>query len=190
MPERLPCRPLRTGVFTMVCAGLSALGHAVGSGHGIPLPGLLLGVAVVAAAAWTASAKRQGPWMLAAWMLWGQLTLHLAFSFTQSLGSGHLAHQGAPPPEGGVPGWTMIAMHVVAAAISAWWLHLGENRLFAFLRFMALSFFALLLLPGAAPAWRETVAPRRPAEDERSWLPPPYLRHVHVRRGPPRPRAA
>ncbi len=190
MSESEQCRPLRAGVFTLVCASLSAIGHAVSSGHDVPVAGLLLGVVVVFAMAWAASSRRQSPWMLTAWMLWGQLALHVTFAYTQGAGSGHtdLAHAGqaeAVLAQEPMPAWAMIAMHLVMALVSAWWLHLGENALFEFLRFMALALIPILLVVGAIPTVRESTAPRFAATDEHSRSRPPYLRHSRVLRGPP-----
>ena len=195
MTESEQCRPLRAGVFTLVCASLSAIGHAVSSGHDVPAVGLLLGMGVVFAMAWASSSRRQGPWMLTAWMLWGQLALHVTFAYTQEVGSGrpglehlgvgHTGHSGTVLAQDPVPAWVMIAMHLVMALVSAWWLHLGENALFAFLRFMALSLVPLLLVVGAIPTAREATVPRFAAPDEHSRSRPPYLRHSRVLRGPP-----
>ncbi|MGW5877473.1 hypothetical protein ACWFMI_13115 [Nocardiopsis terrae] len=185
MTESEQCRPLRAGVFTLVCASLSAIGHTVSSGHDVPLVGLLLGTVAVLAMAWAASSRRQSPWMLTAWMLWGQFALHVTFAYTQEAGSGHDGHGGAVLAQEAMPAWAMIVMHLVMALVSAWWLHVGENALFAFLRFMALSLIPLLLVVGAVPAARETARPRFAATDERSRSRPPYLRHSRVLRGPP-----
>ncbi len=186
MTEREQCRTLRAGVFTLVCSSLSAIGHAVSSGHDVPAVGLLLGMAVVFAMAWAASGRRQGPWMLTAWMVWGQLALHVTFAYAQETGSGHVDHTGAVlVQQDPMPAWAMITMHLVTALVSAWWLHLGENALFAFLRFMALSLVPLLLVVGAIPTARVAAAPRFAATDEHSRSRSPYLRHSRVLRGPP-----
>ncbi|GAB3730152.1 hypothetical protein GCM10027590_38320 [Nocardiopsis nanhaiensis] len=185
MSESEQCRPLRAGVFTLVCASLSAIGHAVSSGHDVPLPGLLLGMVVVFAMAWAASSRRQGPGMVAAWMLWGQFALHVAFSYTQGIGAGHAEHTDAVLNSDPMPAWAMIGMHVVMALVSAWWLHLGENALFAFLEFMALVLVPLLLVVGVVPVAREALAPRFATNDERTRTRRPYLRHTRVLRGPP-----
>ncbi|MBQ1084485.1 MULTISPECIES: hypothetical protein [unclassified Nocardiopsis] len=183
MSESELCRPLRTGVFTLVCASLSAVGHVVSSGHDVPLVGLLLGTAVVLAVAWVLSGRRHGPGMLTAWMLWGQLALHVTFSYTQA--ANHVDHTGAVLVQDPMPAWAMISMHLVMALVSAWWLHLGENALFAFLRFMALSLIPLLLVVGAVPSARVTASVRFATADQRPRTRPPYLRHSRVLRGPP-----
>ncbi len=183
MTESEQCRPLRAGVFTLVCASLSAIGHAVSSGHDVPVGGLLLGVVVVFAVAWVLAGRRYGPGMLTAWMLWGQLALHVTFSYAQ--GAAHTDHSGAVLVQDPMPAWAMISMHVAMALVSAWWLHLGENALFAFLAFMALSLIPLLLVIGAVPTARATPSARFAATDQRPRTRPPYLRHSRVLRGPP-----
>ncbi len=185
MSENRPCRPLRSGVFTLVCASLSAIGHAVGSGHDVPLLGLLLGGAIVLATAWAASARRLGLWELTAWMLWGQFALHVTFSAAQGWGVGHQDHLGASLQQEPMSAWAMITMHVVMALVSSWWLRLGENALFAFLRFMALSLVPLLLVVGAVPAPR-TPSSTVPAPVDEPRRPDTFcLRHTRVLRGPP-----
>ncbi|MCY9787433.1 hypothetical protein KIK06_26480 [Nocardiopsis sp. EMB25] len=205
MSESQPCRPLRAGVFTLVCASLSAHGHALSSGHDVPLAGLLLGVVVVMAMAWAAAKRRHGPLVLAGWMLWGQFALHLAFSYTQLWGGGHGTHLAAADNPslaadaaaysanvaeaasgGSLSTWQMLAMHVMAALLSAWWLHRGENSLFAFLRFMALTLFPLLIALGRVRVLPEPAIGRGPWNDEgRSQPLLPYLRYARILRGPP-----
>ncbi|WP_028646567.1 hypothetical protein [Nocardiopsis sp. CNT312] len=193
MSGKQTCRPLRAGVFALVCASLSAHGHALSSGHDVPLSGLLLGLAVVAAVAWAAAGRRHGPLALAGWMLWGQFALHLSFSYTQ-LAGGHAGHGGADAysavltasSSADLSGWQMITMHVVSALLSAWWLHRGENALFAFLRFMALTVLPLLLVLGPVRILPEPALCRGSWFDEGRVRPLlPYLRHTRILRGPP-----
>jgi hypothetical protein len=191
MAENRACRPLRAGVFTLVCASLSAHGHAIGSGHDVPLLGLLLGMAVVFAMAWAATNRRQGWAALTGWMLWGQFALHVTFSYVGSFGASHTAaHTGRVVAEAAMPAWTMIGMHVLSALVSAWWLHRGEAALFAFLRFMALALFPLLLVLGGPPAPRGPVVPRLRGADAPARIRLPYLRHSLILRGPPAPSVA
>ncbi|WP_087101325.1 hypothetical protein [Nocardiopsis sp. JB363] len=190
MSESEAGRVLRAGMFTLVCAGLSAHGHALSSGHDVALPGLVLGMAVVFAVAWAASARRLSRMQLTGHMLWGQFALHMALTVTGSFGGGHAGHQQDIASESGSPAWTMVALHVVSALLSAWWLHRGENAFFAFLRFMALTVLPLLVFVGALPA---------PVSRGRSlsWFPERHdrprillLRHARVLRGPPVPSVA
>ncbi|CAL9617181.1 hypothetical protein SUDANB121_05781 [Nocardiopsis dassonvillei] len=191
MTENRACRPLRAGVFTLVCASLSAHGHALGSGHDVPLPGLLPGMAVVFAMAWAAAHRRQGWAALTGRMLWGQLALHVTFSYAGSFGASHTApHPDQVVADAAMPAWAMIGMHVLSALVSAWWLHRGEAALFAFLRFMALALLPLLLALGALPAPRGPVVPRLRSADAPARIRLPYLRHSLILRGPPVPSAA
>lgn len=187
MSESETGRLLRAGVFTLVCASLSAHGHALSSGHDVALPGLVLGMAVVFAVAWAASARRLNRMQLTGHMLWGQFALHMALTVTSSFGVGHASHQQDVVLDSGAPAWTMVTLHVVSALLSAWWLHRGENAFFAFLRFMALTVLPLLVLVGVFPV--PVSRPRVP-----SWFPERrdrprilLLRHARVLRGPPVP---
>ena len=186
MSESQSCRPLRAGVFTLVCASLSAHGHALSSGHDVPFAGLLAGMVLVFAMAWAATNRRQGWATLTGWMLWGQFALHVAYSYVGSFAGPHTAsHGGDAVVRAAMPAWTMIATHVVFALASAWWLRRGETALFAFLRFMALSLFPLLVLIGGLPAPRGPVVPRLRTADAPVRIRLPYLRHTRILRGPP-----
>ena len=189
MTETGTCRPLRAGVFTLVCASLSSHGHALSFGHDVPLPGLLLGAAVVFAVSWAATGRRQSRTTLTGWMLWGQFALHVAFSYAGSFGTPHTVPHSEQVIAPAAPAWTMIGMHVLSALVSAWWLHRGENALFSFLRFMALTLLPLLLVPGSLPAPWGPVVPRPRGADAPARIRPLYLRHSLILRGPPAPSA-
>ncbi|WP_269855309.1 hypothetical protein [Streptomyces sp. RPT161] len=76
-------RLLRAAVFAAVCVTLSAAGHSMASGSGIPLWALLAGWAgVLAVAAPLAGRERSLPGIAAA-LLGGQLGLHALFSAGQ-----------------------------------------------------------------------------------------------------------
>lgn len=173
MPENRPCRLLRAGAFTLVCTNLSAHGHAWCSGHGVPLLGLVLGALVVLFTGWAAAGQRHGLGSLTAWTAWGQLALHVAFSWAQTLGGSH-THTADALTHTDLPAGSMFALHGAASLVGAWWLHRGERAFFAFLRFMARrvpSLLPFLLLAAAAPvrprqsrtpAAARAVRPRRP----------------------------
>lgn len=90
--------------------------------------------------------------------------------------------------------WSMVAAHVVAGLLSAWWLRRGEAAVFALLRALrtvamgCLLRLVLLVRPLiGGDAWTPAVPRRRPGD----WLLPragrcALLLHVVVRRGPPR----
>ncbi|WP_034087496.1 hypothetical protein [Streptacidiphilus albus] len=89
--------------------------------------------------------------------------------------------------------WGMLAVHVAAGLISAWWLRRGEASVFAVLRVVATAAltsvlrFALFLLALAFGTWTPTVPVPPRARD--AWLLPQpgrcALLDVVVRRGPP-----
>lgn len=187
MSDQQPCRPLRAGMFTLVCASVSAHGHRSASGDDVPLGGLLLGMLIVFAIAWTLSQRRQGSVALTAWMLWGQLALHLAYAHSSSPGTVHTAHVAGTGAEGlaNSPGWTMLTAHLLAALVSGWWLNQGEKYLFRFLRFMALTVHTLLLVLGFSPALPRLTGQAPPVVDRVDRRPSPYLRYARVLRGPP-----
>ena len=185
MSKSPPCRALRAGVFTLVCASLSAIGHALSSGQDVPLLGLVPGGALVWVMAWASTTRRLGVWALTARMLWGQFALHVTFSAAQGWGGGHGGHGVGEMAAQSMPAWAMIAMHVVMALVSAWWLRLGEDALFAFLRFMALSLVPLLLVVGALPSPEPVLASRFAPPDRPLPAGPSVLRHTRVLRGPP-----
>ncbi|WP_026118284.1 hypothetical protein [Nocardiopsis salina] len=190
MPESRGCRHLRAGVFTLVCASLSAHGHALSSGHDIPLLGLLLGMAAVHTVAWASSTRSMGRLRIAGHMLWGQFALHMALSVTASSGGGHAAHGQSLDTAQGASAGTMIAMHVVSALVGAWWLHRGERAFFAFWGFMALRALPLLVVAGVLPAPATPPKARSPFPDQRGRPAFSYLRYTQVLRGPPVPSSA
>jgi hypothetical protein len=181
MPEKQTYRLLRAGVFTLVCASVSAHCYMVSSGDDVPLGGLLLGMVIVFAMAWAASNQCHSWAMITVWMLWGQLILHVAFSYNAPLGIGHTGEavlQSAPPT------WLMLGAHTLAL-VSAWWLYRGERFLFAFLRFMALAVFALVFALEALSSTRGPInlgPPRVPQVTERRLS---CFRYTRILRGPP-----
>lgn len=182
MTDRQPCRLLRAGMFTLVCASVSAHSHRSSSGDEVPLGALLLGMVLVFGIAWAASNRPQSRGTLIAWMLWSQLALHLIYGYTSS-GGGH--HQVSTEAAASAPTWTMAAAHVLVAVLSAWWLGAGEARLFAFLRFMAMVAVGLLLVViGVLPRGRVPASPL-PKDERGIGSRGTCLRYVRVLRGPP-----
>ncbi|WP_328806911.1 hypothetical protein [Nocardiopsis coralli] len=183
MPESRPCRLLRAGVFTLVCANLSAHGHALSSGHDVPFPGLALGMLVVLVTSWAAAGHRHGLGSLIAWTAWGQLALHVTLSWSQSLGGAH-AHTADALTHTEPHAGTMFALHGAAAVVSAWWLHRGERALAAFLRRMARRIPPLLLLLAVpAPGRPRPAGLRTPRSADRPRR--PHVGWSRLVRGPP-----
>lgn len=185
MPENRPCRLLRAGAFTLVCTNLSAHGHALSSGHDVPFLGLALGALVVLVTAWAAAGQRHGLGTLTAWTAWGQLALHAAFSWAQTLGGAH-THTADALTHTDLSAGSMFALHGAAALAGAWWLHRGERALFAFLRLMARrvpSLLPFLLVATAAPARPRPRGVRTAARVDRPRR--PHLGWSRLVRGPP-----
>jgi hypothetical protein len=130
-----------------------------------------------------------------------------SMSMSMSMGSSH-AMAGMTMPMAGMSGsmpmgsaggmamgdglWGMLAAHVTAGLVSAWWLRRGEAAVFAVLRLVAMAAFGfvlrfvLLLLALAFGCWTPSL-PVRWVPDSRV-LPQPgrsALLDVVVRRGPP-----
>ncbi|WP_245930320.1 hypothetical protein [Allonocardiopsis opalescens] len=192
----LPSRSLRAAVFAAVCVGVSALGHALSSGHAVPWAVLVAAYFLVYAMAWAVARREQSQFAIGGWLVWGQLALHLLYSTAMPSDgsasasaalSAHASMGMAVPDAGsGGDGGSMLLAHLLAVVVSAWWLRRGEAAGFAFARFVR----AVLL--GLLARWFD----RPPAPDRPRRAPAPaprpraaavrLLRHVVVLRGPPR----
>lgn len=182
---------VRAGIFAAVSVGVSANGHAVHSGHDVPLTGTLLGGALMLAIGWALAKRERGGGIILGWMLWGQLALHLVFGLTESGGGIHAAHRTAALPgtaDGPDSSLGMLATHLGAALLCALWLHRGEAaalRLARALRTLLSGAFRLCTAPPAVPG------PSRGRLYGGSGTPlasGAVLRYAVVRRGPPAPR--
>lgn len=146
-------RLLRAAVFSAVCVSLSAGGHMVASGSGVPAWALLAGwVVVLCVAAALAGRERSLP-AIAGVLLGGELGLHLLFSVAQgphtlapaarhTMSGMVSAADGAPP----VMSTTSVSMmftpamlcaHVIAAIVLGWVLRRGEVALWRIVRLSA-----------------------------------------------------
>ncbi|WP_017622494.1 hypothetical protein [Nocardiopsis chromatogenes] len=197
MADPSPLRTARAAVFTAVCVGISAAGHAATSGHGIPAGGLLAAALPVFGLAYAGTARERGFGAVAVWLGWIQLALHTLFALAQSSGGHHgaapaasgasagsadlAAGAGASVLTGGVP---MIAAHVAATAVAAWWIRRGEAAAFALARY-ARALFDRAVLPVVPDL---PILPARavpvPVTTARALYPAPLLHSVR-RRGPP-----
>ncbi|MEO5877336.1 MAG: hypothetical protein ABIS86_05440 [Streptosporangiaceae bacterium] len=183
MTSPSPYRSARAAIFAAVCVGLTSVGHWTASGEPLApaaVGGGLLGVWLVAFA--LAGHERSLPTILIG-LLGGQFTLHTLFT------TGHLHHHGgAPPPitASDGTGTAMVAAHLLAGTVSAWWLWRGDRAAWRLARLTA----ATLLRPFRA-------APKSPLPPVRAVMRPQIasaavprtalLRHVLVLRGPPAP---
>ena len=140
MESRTPVPNVRAAVSTAVCALLAVAAHRTMSGTGIPVVAMVIGAAAVFCFARIAAALgERGLGAIGLLVGGSQIGLHLLFQAAQ--GS---AQRGTPPMTGmagmqvmpaiqSVPRTTpgMTIAHVLAAAVSAWWLRRGEAALFA-----------------------------------------------------------
>ncbi|MDA2802949.1 hypothetical protein [Nocardiopsis suaedae] len=180
-------RTVRAGVFASVSVGVSAAGHAAMSDHVLPPVGPVAGFLLLFTLAWAAAEKERGLAGICALMLWGQLALHLLFSFAQAgAGSHHAGAAGAAEAGAAVAdgGTGMLAAHMVAALISGWWLRQGEAALFGLLRLLGLLILPVLLVGGSGAAAPPPPSTRRPDRGDGGRI-ARGLRHTVVLRGPP-----
>ena len=187
-PPRLP----RSAAFAGVCAGVSATGHSLSSGHGVSLPALLLGSALILAVAHGTARSEQGLGALTARMLWSQAALHLVLTLavrpgdpaSDPTGLGHTAAHGSLPEGAGGAGADMLLAHAAAGLASAWWLRQGERAAFDLLGFLDTLLRGVLLVLLARP--RPVVLPGTPRFARTGApAPRPALRYVRAVRGPP-----
>lgn len=183
-------RLTRAAVFAVVCAGVSAAGHAL-SGHTTLTPSAFTaGLALALALGYAlAGRERTLPVILGA-MLAGETGLHLLFG-ALAPGMDAAGPAVADPAMSGHPmaahgGLGMVFAHAWAGLLASWWLHRGERAVWALLRRLGARLAGRLLpatapldLPPYAPATGRTVAG---ASARR-------IRYCLVERGPPPVRA-
>lgn len=207
---------MRAALFAAVCLALSAAGHWWMSGQGVPVHALVIAYAAVLVLALALTGRERSFAGIAAAVLLSELGLHLYFSSAQAatatasmsmaMGPSHsmagmsMAGMSGSMPMGSTGGmapmahglWGMLAVHVAAGLISAWWLRRGEASVFAVLRLLATAGFGfvlrfVLLLSALASGTWMPAAPVGRARD--AWLLPQPARcallDVVVRRGPP-----
>ncbi|MBX6767239.1 MAG: hypothetical protein IRY90_08830 [Actinomadura rubrobrunea] len=179
-----PSRTARSAVFAVVCVCLTALGHRTASGEPMPPDALLWGFFGVWAAALPLAGHERSLPTIFGGLLGGQFVLHALFSTGEPhchrLGSAH------PAPAADHGGTAMAIAHLLAAAVSAWWLRRGERAAWRLARLAASVLLRPLWLTFSAPAPQ---APRAAVPRTRPSAPPRVapLRHVLVLRGPPAP---
>ncbi len=195
MAEHGALRTYRAVVFTAVCVLLTAVGHGLSAGHA-PEPAAVLagaGLLLLIARYLTGRERSLGDITVGVWA--AQIGLHLLFNAVppvagagqvDPVGPAHVGHGVAiavePHTAGITPG--MLLAHIAAGLIAAWWLRQGEAAIWELCRSVLLPLFQVfgLALPVVAVS-------ARPVRVEMSgWARPSRLalRHVVVRRGPPR----
>ncbi|WP_433171756.1 hypothetical protein [Actinoallomurus sp. CA-150999] len=195
-------RLMRAGVFASVCVVLSMAGHDMMAARPAPAWAGLIALPVVTAVGYCLADRRRSAWWILLAVEVAQTCLHQWFTWATPSAPGHLVmtmHGGVHHVVGAAPsvrhgasaGLGMLGAHAVAGMLVALWLYAGERALWRALSALGESLLgrtlrALVLL---APADLRT-PPRRPAGPcRRDDDTPPVtatLRHVLVRRGPPR----
>jgi len=164
-PPAVAPRVLRAGLAAAAAVLTAAVAHRVAHGtvDGVGAAWAFAGLLVPA---WWSTGRELGWARLALIQLAGQQAAHLALAATAGA-------------SGLLPADLMFHAHLVAAALTAWWLRAGERRAWAALR------RATQVMP-ARPALRP-VPPPRPVPPECVTSPiVAVLRHAVARRGPPR----
>jgi hypothetical protein len=204
---------LRAAVFAAVCLALAEGAHRLMSPAPVPCAASLGALAAVFAAARAAAAREHGLPAITVLMLLVQGALHVWFDLAQSVPAAPspaglcAAMPGMPGmdpalmcgPRGGIgvgvvlhSTMGMVLAHLVAALVAAFWLWRGEAGLFRLValllvvaRCLMAAVYPAAVAVMAAPGYRP---PRQPTC--RAWTRLPGrlsgLRHVVVRRGPPR----
>lgn len=165
-------RLIRSSAFALVATWVAALGHLVGGG-GVPDPAILFLGALVIGFSGMGLAHRQRTWPAIFGVLaLSQLAFHLLFSMDVH------AMSGSPMPD--MDPLRMLALHAVAAGLSAVVLARGDAAIFAL--FHALTSAVLLLRPiltvDRPPSWTASFPVSIPC-------PAGPLLSTSPRRGPP-----
>jgi hypothetical protein len=181
----MPCHPAfraaRAVVFATVCVALATIGHVMASGAGVPPLAAVAGLAALTALAAVLAGTERSLATIFGGLLAGQFMLHVLFAAAQhgqNLGHGHPM---APSSGGG-----MTLAHVLAAAVSAWWLRRGERAVWGLAKRIGAAVVRLLVAPSLVPP----VLVRPVATGNLVSRGQVLLRHVLVRRGPPSPSVA
>jgi hypothetical protein len=193
---------LRAAVVAAVAVGLAVAAHVVACGRIPSTPVTAVGSALAARVCWGCAASQLSRRRLAGLVVAVQAGLHVAFAVTGPMPPHATA---ASAPVYGVPaagpggamharvdllpgGSAMVAAHLLAALVLAWWLAAGERALWRMARLAV-----TVARRAVGRVRRRRAAPPRTAVRRRPWGPrrhrqvgrPVLLRHVVIRRGPP-----
>ncbi|GAA4623848.1 hypothetical protein GCM10023196_021700 [Actinoallomurus vinaceus] len=193
---------MRAGVFASVCVVLSMAGHDMMAARPAPAWAGWTALAVVTAVGYRLADRRRSAWWILLAVEVAQICLHQWFTWATPSAPGHLvmtmdggAHHvvGAAPPvrHGASAGLGMLSAHAIAGMLVALWLYAGERALWRALSALGESLLGRTLRALVLLAYADLHTPPRPsaAPCRRDDDPPPVaaaLRHVLVRRGPPR----
>ncbi|MCW2945109.1 MAG: hypothetical protein JWR24_1826 [Actinoallomurus sp.] len=205
-------RLMRAGVFASVCVVLSACGHDLMASRPAPVWAGWTALAGVTAVGYCLADRRRSAWWILLAVEVVQVCLHLWFTWSTPADLGSAArypgmampggvHQLASAdmamagPHGGGTSMGMVGAHAFAGVLVALWLYAGERALWRALRraagLIAGSLLARTLRAFVLLTRVDLVADRRPAGARRGRSgdeapPVAVLRHVLIRRGPPR----
>jgi hypothetical protein len=198
-------RLIRAGAFAAVCVALSQIGHDLMAARPAPLWVGWAALAGLGAVGYFLADRRRPAWWILLAVEVAQVCLHMWFDCCTPAGAAagavHVQMQGgamhattgatAAGHAGGMS-LGMFAAHALAGCLAAAWLYAGERALWAALRVIAeflvdRTLRVLALLVRADPRVGHGPAPAVGGRSEDEVAPQTAtLRHVLVRRGPPR----
>jgi hypothetical protein len=184
-------RLLRAGVFALVCVVLSLAGHDLMAAAPTPLWSGGVALAMAVGVGYCLADRRRPLWWLLLAMAAGQCALHVWFSCTTpALSAGRRTVMAMPGMGHGVElavshgamSAGMLAAHALVSLVVACWLWAGERAAWRLLALLLGGLRILSVLFGGVEPPYDPV----PAGGERGRPRTVVLRHVVVRRGPPR----
>ncbi|WP_433190375.1 hypothetical protein [Actinoallomurus sp. CA-150999] len=203
-------RLMRAGAFAVVCVVLSLAGHDLMASRPAPAWASWAALAGVTAIGYCLADRRRSPWWILLAVEVAQVCLHEWFAWATPAAPGaapaHMAmtmHGGMHPgmnsggsvltdQAAGTSGLGMAGAHALAGVLVALWLYAGERAAWRVLEAFAesvlgraLRVFIVLARADLAVAGRPATGRNRQGEDE-ARPKAAVLRHVLVRRGPPR----
>lgn len=189
---------MRAGAFAAVCVALSQVGHDLMAARPAPLWAGWAALAGVGAVGYCLADRRRPAWWIVLAVEVTQVCLHLWFGYCTPSGSGsgpvHMqmsangmhAVGGLAVSHGASLG--MLGAHALAGFLAALWLYAGERALWRALRavveFLVDRTLLLIIWSGPTAGHRPASAAGRGADEAVPKV--AVLRHVLVRRGPPR----
>ncbi|TDC85250.1 hypothetical protein [Actinomadura sp. 7K507] len=186
-------RTLRSAAFAAVCVAVSASGHALVSGAGLPWVSLAAGWFVTLLLVMPLAGRERSRTGITATLLCGQMVLHALFSLGQCRAD-PVAVQGVHAHGTTVslmPDPVMFTVHLSAAFVFGWVLHRGERAIWRTVRTAlrgagALTgLLAVVLARPALPAPEPRIRMPRHSGDHAPRRGIVLLGHAVVRRGPP-----
>jgi hypothetical protein len=198
---------MRAGVFASVCVVLSQAGHDLVASRPVPVWAGWTALGAVTAIGYCLAGRRRSAWWILLAVEIVQVCLHLWFSCcTRGSPGADLGHLNTTMPggvhqvgsadmtmaHGGGMSAGMAGAHALAGMLVAAWLYMGERALWHALGVITDSLFGRALRVFALLIGADLVGDRQPAGAacrRAGHDAPPIvgvLRHVVVRRGPPR----